>query len=1482
MKNASARALLPLAALLLPAGGAADGPRVAGPTAITDVAVVVAPGESVSPATILVDRGRIIAVGADVVIPPGAERIRGTGLTAYAGFVDGFARRGLEPSAPSEAEERRLEDDFPSVSDGPQALTVAANRHGIASRSRVEERLDVSGDAFAKSREAGFTAALLAGPQAILGGTASVVQLGDQPVRRSVLNAAVAHTASFEPPGRRAISERGRYPSTAFGVIAQFRQVMSDAAWYRDMTAYVASHPEARLELPLDPDLEALQAVLSGQTRVAWEANTADEIHRALDLAAEWSFQPVIVGGREAYKATDRLKASGVPVVLSLRIPPKPKEYKLEARKLRKAAGDESLYGRNWEERPFQPRSAYELEARLRDERIGCAVGLEQAGVDWCFASVELSDPTTALESVHEMIERGLSADAALRGLTLAPARLWGLERELGRVQAGMRANLTLLTKPLGEKDAAVRYVFVDGRRFEFRPERERGERRGERGESDTPGPSDDDGGAVVDHDHAAAAYSCRTVDVGGCDGAGDDACCAAGGLEPAPTWESQDQEPRRRGRRSRGERDRDREADERSAGSQPATTATSSAEAEPPPGPLDDILLHEPQWAIESDADRDPGLRLGGDVLFTHAYVIPVSAPDLPRASILVRGGKIAAIGTNVAAPAGVTVIDLAGRAVMPGIVDPHSHIALDAVNEASLSVTPEVRCDDVVRHDDVSIYRALVGGTTTIHAMHGSANTIGGQNVILKLKYGRPSSEMIVRDRHRTVKLALGENVKRGGMPPRGEGLRGEGPRDVRRFPGTRMGVETTLRRAFAAARDYAAARAAARSAGPGARPLRRDLRLEALADILSGDIWVHCHSYRADEILRLLSVAEDFGFRVAVLQHVLEGYRIMPEILRHGCAASTFSDWWAYKVEAYDAVPHNAGMLLRHGVCTTINSDSADLIRHLNLEAAKCVKYSGLSPREALSLITLNGARQLGLEQRIGSLEVGKDADLAIFEGHPLGAYSRCVLTLIEGEVYFRHRDFAPQGTHAPVVLAAPAALTAAADPEPPAAPGVVAPPPPPPAASAYAVTGATLHTVSHGVIERGTIVLRDGKIVALGAEVSPPPDATVIEASGRHVFPGLINAATTVGLSEIGAVDVTIDTSEPGTYQPDVRAVSAFNPHSASVEVTRSEGVLSAVVIPMDPAVAGQAGLVDLDGWTMESMLVDPTVGLVVRLPSRPAEPIAERDRSRRRGRRGEAAREEGGSQALDEMARFFRDARRYADATESAAAGSPAAALERDPRFDAMIPYVTGRRPVFFVAGEYKAILEVLLFAAQLELRPVILGGRDAWKAADLLAARHVPVIYDAVFQAPREPECWDANFRALSILSRAGVKFCLATRDASLAKLLGVEAGFAAAHGLSPDDALRAMTLSAAEILGVEDRLGSLDVGKQANLFVATDHPCQATARVTAAFIRGRPVSLDNKHSRAAERFAQRPAPSLPTAPPRLAGPPAQEAAGTH
>lgn len=689
--------------------------------------------------------------------------------------------------------------------------------------------------------------------------------------------------------------------------------------------------------------------------------------------------------------------------------------------------------------------------------------------------------------------------------------------------------------------------------------------------------------------------------------------------------------------------------------------------------------------------------------------------------------------------------------------------------------------------------------------------------------------------------------------------------------------MGVEAVMRRALQAGREYDQQRTAAST--KDGKPLRRDLRLEALADIVTGKIWINCHCYRADEILRLLNVAEDFGVRIAALHHCLEAYRIMPEIARHGCGTATFSDWWAYKVEAYDAVPQNAAMLMRAGINSTIKSDSAELMRHMPLEAAKSIRFGGLSPREALATITLNAARMFGLDKRSGSIAVGKDADLAVFDGHPLDTFSHCVLTFVDGECYFRHRDF-------DVAKPGKASFDAAS---------FAAPPPvvhgAKPAGDAtkkdtgvYAIVGGTIHPVSGPPIERGTLVIRAGRIEAVGAGITPPAEAQVIAADGRHVWPGVINAASTIGLQEIGAVDVTQDTTDAGLYMPDLTAFSGLNPHSATIDVARSEGLTTALLVPGGSRIAGQASLVHLNGWTASEMLLDAKLGLIVRLPGRSVEPILDRKPPPDRDREFEEARnkereDEQATRQLRELEEFFRDARLYATRR------SGSASELGDPRFEAMVPYVRGERPVLFDADSYKSILEALTFAERHNLKPVILGGRDAWKVTELLAARKTPVIFDAVFDIPAEvpavsgaSEEWDAQYRAAAALNRAGVPFCIGYRDAALAKNLPLMAGFSVAHGLSPDAAVRAITLSPAEILGVEKRLGSLQKGAIADVLVTTGHLCQAAARIEEVFVAGRRTELASKHTRDSEHFAHRPTGEL--APPRtdLHGPQNQSA----
>jgi imidazolonepropionase-like amidohydrolase len=397
--------------------------------------------------------------------------------------------------------------------------------------------------------------------------------------------------------------------------------------------------------------------------------------------------------------------------------------------------------------------------------------------------------------------------------------------------------------------------------------------------------------------------------------------------------------------------------------------------------------------------------------ILIQNATILTVSHGTIEHGSILIKDGKIAEVGLSIKAPKEAQVIDAAGQFVMPGIIDCHSHIAIDGnVNEGSIAVSSIANIADVLNPDDIGIYRDLAGGVTTANVLHGSANPIGGQTVVIKLRWGQPAAKLPFEGALPGIKFALGENPKRSNFGARGA---------AGRYPATRMGVEETIRGAFAEARDYKSEWDVYNKRGAaGEKNLiapRRDLRLEPLVEVLEGKRYVHSHCYREDEILMLLRVAKEFGFKVRTFQHILEGYKVADELAAAGVGASTFSDWWAYKVEAYEAIPYNAALMTRRGVVVSINSDDAEEATHLNQEAAKSIKFGGLSHDEALKLVTLNPAMQLGIDKRVGSIDPGKDADLAIYNHDPLSAYAVVQKTLIDGRVYFdRQRDLAERGS------------------------------------------------------------------------------------------------------------------------------------------------------------------------------------------------------------------------------------------------------------------------------------------------------------------------------------------------------------------------------------------------------------------------------------------------------------------------------------
>lgn len=1323
------------------------------PTAIRNATIHVRSGQTIEKGTILINKGRIVAVGENLRVPSHAEVIDADGLHAYPGFISAHTHLGIADEKRSESDRKLTEDKYPDPKERAFAMTRAAHRRGVRPQFRTADHYAPSEDDLTSFRKHGFTSAVVAPRYGIFGGQSCVVNLSDEPRRRTILNQRFGQHASFQT------GEPGEYPKTLLGVFALFRQVMMDVEWSIGQREYWDRHPEIADRPAVDPALAALESNVVGDDPVIFEANSAREIHRALNLADEFDLKIVISGAKEAYKAIDRIKAMGVPLIVSLKFPEEPEFGKKRKGKGKKkpAAGEprkddsdetpqadeKAEKGDSDEDRIYEPLKLRQERRRLWEESVQNVIKLHEAGVSFAFSTHEFESPKQFFENLNKVIERGLPVEAALTALTDVPAHWCGLADQIGALTPGQFANVVLRSGPLGDEDGQTRFVFVDGKKFEFE----------------------------------AKESKKKKKDSKKADEQGDDLIVDAG-----------------------------------------------------------------PTWRCEIEADRAKPMETGGNIVFRNATILTVTGPTFEEADLLIKKGKIAGIGPNLSVRNDITEIDATGLYIMPGLVDCHSHLGIDAVNESALSVSAEVRIADVIRPDSVSIFRAAAGGATTHHAMHGSANPVGGQNIVFKLKYDQTVSEMIVDDAPITMKWALGENVKQSNW------ANAHG----KRFPNGRMGIEAVIRDALTEATHYGRTWASferRKVRGDDVAEPRRDLRLEALWRVLQGDMWVHTHCYRSDEIIRLLRIAEDFGIRIGVLQHVLEGYRIAPEIARHGASASTFSNFWAYKVEAFEAIPHNAAAMTDHGINVSVNSDSPNTIRYLNLEAAKAIKWGGLSEREALKLVTINPAKQLGIGHRVGSIELKKDGDLAVFNGHPLNTYSRNVMTVIDGEVYFKADDMKPH----------PAAGALVWNKQVNNAPTSKAP-------KTYAIVGGTVHTVSAGVIENGVVIVRDGKIAAVGRNITVPSGATEINATGQHVYPGLIDAGGRLGLYEVGSLRATRDDFDIATYAPELRTMHAVHPHSVHIPIARAAGITMQLSRPTGGTISGQAGVIRLDGWTTDEMVVADEAGLFITVPSLPARLTGkEKEKKKRR---------DDHKESIKKLEAFLTEATNYNRAVDAASESTMIDPPPMDLRLAAMRPYLRGDKPVFFNANGYKHILDSVAFAEKYELQAIIFGGRESWKLADELAGKKIPVVLQSVLSLPSGRfEAYDSVYRCASVLEEAGVQWCMATGSAPNVYDLPFNGGMAVAYGVSEERAMRAMTLSAAEVLGVADRFGSIEVGKMADLVIATHPPTQVVSQVTGVLMNGQLVDLSNKHSEDYERFRKRPKPDLPPSK-RLKGPP--------
>lgn len=898
-------------------------------TALTGARIYVAPGKIIENGTLLIQNGKVIQVGTSVRLPENTKVVHAEGKYIYPSFIDVFSEYGIEkpkrtPGGGRTAQYDPTREGF-YWNDHVRPEQAAVASYAYDSRSAGE------------LRKAGFGAVNSHLADGIARGTGVLLALnpeGNDAMR--VLDNSSGQYFSFE----KSVTSRQSYPSSLMGAMALLRQMHHDAHWYSQGGSSTT-----------DRSLEALNKNRSEIQFFA--AGDRDNVLRADEIGDAFGIQHVILAGGQEYEKINEIKATGAPLVVPVNFPDA-----FDVSNPYEAALISLEDMKHWNQAPSNPRV------------------LAENGITFAFTLQGLKSPSDLHKNIRKAIRYGLDESKALEALTSTPAQLLGKSNLLGSLEPGRLANFLITSGPVFDESTTLFENWVQGQREIL----EDMNRKDIRGKYDLLA-----GGESFNMEISGKASSpSLTIK--------RDTLELTGKINYSGNWLdisfSEGDNRYRWTARILNASDAITGSGVLPDGSEKTFTANKTgdidAEAKSAENKKGDTPVVMP-LTFPNVGYGYAALPQQEDVLFKNATVWTGEAAGiLKNTDVLVRKGKIVKIGKDLS-PGSARVIDASGKHLTAGIIDEHSHIAAVTINEGGQNSSAEVRMSDVFKADDIDIYRDLAGGVTTVQLLHGSANPIGGQSAVFKLKWGRSKSEMLYDNMPKFIKFALGENVKQANWS------------SFDRFPQTRMGVEQLYVDYFQRAREYQALK-------DSGKPYRYDEEMETLAEILRGERFITCHSYVQTEINMMMKVAERFGFRINTFTHILEGYKVADKMAEHGVGGSTFSDWWAYKFEVNDAIPYNAAIMHNAGVTVAINSDDAEMSRRLNQEAAKTIKYGGISEEEAWKMVTLNPAKLLHIDHRVGSIKEGKDADLVLWNDHPLSIYSKAEKTYIEGVPYF----------------------------------------------------------------------------------------------------------------------------------------------------------------------------------------------------------------------------------------------------------------------------------------------------------------------------------------------------------------------------------------------------------------------------------------------------------------------------------------------